>query len=214
MRKQALKLVTAPAAEPVTLNEVKAYLRIDGSDEDTMLTTFISVARQSIEDYLNRKMITQTWDLWLDNFGSELMFDSLIPDGVTDGKLSEYLKVDRAIDIPIYPLQSVTYLKTYDDAGTDTTMSSGDYIVDVYTEPGRLALKNDTSWPSTYLRPVNGIQIRFVCGYGASGSAVPYPLKHAILEMCGKFYSARGCEDTTLNTVIMSILSPYRLARI
>jgi hypothetical protein len=179
-----------------------------------MLTTFISVARQSFEDYLNRQLITETWYLCIDNFGSELMFDSLIPDGVTEGKLSEYLKVDRSIDVPFYPLQSVTYLKTYDDAGTDTTMSSGDYIVDVYTEPGRLALKNDTSWPSTYLRPVNGIQIRFVCGYGASGSAVPYPLKQAILEMVGKFYSTRGCEDASLNSITMAILSPYRLARI
>lgn len=214
MRKQALKLVTAPAAEPVTLAEVKTYLRIDGSDDDSMLTTFISVARQSIEDYLNRKMITQTWDLWMDSFGSELMFDSLIPDGVTEGKLSEYIKVDRSIDVPFYPLQSVTYLKTYDDAGTDYTMSASDYIVDTYTEPARLALKNDTSWPSTYLRPVNGIQIRFICGYGASGSAVPYPLKQAILEMVGKFYSTRGCEDTSMNSMTMAILSPYRVARI
>lgn len=214
MAKQALKLISAPAAEPVTLSEVKAYLRIDGTDDDTMLTTFISVARQAVEDYTSRKLITQTWDLWMDCFESTFNFDALIPDGVTEGKLSEYIKVSNSIDIPYFPLQSVTYLKTYDDAGTDYTMDSGDYIVDTYTEPGRLSLKNDTSWPTTYLRPVNGVQIRFICGYGANGSSVPYTIRQAILEMIGKFYSTRGCEDSKLNSTTMALLAPYRIVRI
>jgi hypothetical protein len=207
-------LVTAPASEPVTLTEAKSYLRIDTSDDDTMLTTFISVARQIAEDFTNRKFINQTWDLWMDVFPSSLNWDALAPDTVTDGKLSEYISTQNYIDIPFYPLSSVTYLKTYEDDATETTMSSSDYVVDTYTEPGRLSLKNDTNWPSTYLRPVNGIQIRFVAGYGSNASAVPQPIKHAIIELVGKFYSNRGCEDMKLPASAMALLGPYRVMRI
>ncbi len=38
--------------EPVTLDEVKAYLRIDGEEEDSLLATLISVAKSHCEDYL------------------------------------------------------------------------------------------------------------------------------------------------------------------
>jgi hypothetical protein len=214
VEKIALKLITAPASEPVTLAEVKLYLRIDGSDDDTMLNNFITVARQIAEEYTNRKFINQTWDLWMDRFPSQVNFDALAPDTVTQGKLSEYISVQNYIEIPYYPLSSVTYLKTYDDDGTDYTMTSTDYIVDTYTEPSRISLKNSTVWPSTFLRPVNGIQIRFVAGYGTLASAVPYPIKQAIMELVGKFYSSRGCDETKLPSVAMALLGPYRVVRI
>lgn len=38
--------------EPVSLEEVKAYLRIDGEEENTLLATLISVAKSHCEDYL------------------------------------------------------------------------------------------------------------------------------------------------------------------
>ena len=210
----SLKLVTAPTIDPVTVAEVKTYLRIDGTDDDTMLGNFITAATKTIESFLNRKCINQTWDFWLDCFPYEVKFDSLIPDGVTEGKLSEYISTKKFIEIPIFPLVSVTHLKTYDDDGTAYTMSSSDYIVDANSEPPRLSLKNSTTWPSTYLRPVNGIVIQFVVGYGATAASTPYPIKQAIMEMCGKFYNSRGCEDSTINKATMAILAPYRVMRI
>jgi hypothetical protein len=209
----ALKLVSAPAADPVSLSELKTYLRVDGSTDDTMLTNFISAATRVVEGWLNRKLITQTWDYYLDAFPSTVNFDSL-KDGVTEGKLSEYISQNKYIEIPFFPLQSITYLKTYDDAGTDYTMSNSEYIVDVLSEPGRIGLKNSTTWPSTYLRPINGVQIRFICGYGASGSDVPRAINQAILEMSGKFYSSRGCDDSSIPSSIMAVLAPYRIMRI
>jgi len=210
---QALKLISAPGADPVSLSELKTYLRIDTSADDTMLTNFISAATRTVESFLNRKLITQTWDLWMDNFPSEFKIDAL-KDGVQEGKLSEYLSTKKVIQIPFFPLQSVTYLKTYDDDATEYTMPSSDYIVDTYSEPGRLSLKNDRTWPTTFLRPVNGIQIRFICGYGAAGSDVPKAINQAIMELAGKFYSNRGCDDSSISSATMAILAPYRVMRI
>lgn len=210
---QSLKLVSAPGVDPVSLSEVKTYLRIDGSSDDVMLTNFISAATRLVESWLNRRLITQTWDFWLDAFPNETKLDRL-RDGVTEGALSEYLSQKKFISIPYFPLQSVTYLKTYDDANVDYTMSSADYFVDTVGEPGRLSLKNATSWPTTFLRPVNGVQIRFICGYGAAGSDVPQAIRQAIQELVGGFYSKRGCEDSSIPSSIMAILAPYRVVRI
>jgi hypothetical protein len=211
---QALKLVTAPATEPVTLTEAKSYLRIDTSDEDTILGTFISAATMVIENYTNRKFINQTWDLWLDCFPYSMNFDAMIPEGVTDGKLSEYLTAKHYIEIPIYPLSSIVHLKTYTDADVATTMTSTDYIADVSTEPARLSLKNGTTWPTTFLRPVRGIQIQFVAGYGSTAASTPTPIKQAILMLVGQMYSTRGCEDVKINNSMMALISSYVVRRI
>ena len=63
-----LTIVTAPTIEPVTVAETREHLRIDEDDEDALLTTFIEIARDYCEGYQNRAYITQTWDLWLDDF--------------------------------------------------------------------------------------------------------------------------------------------------
>ena len=42
--------------EPVTLTEVKEYLRIDGEEENILLATLITVAKSHCEDYLQASL--------------------------------------------------------------------------------------------------------------------------------------------------------------
>jgi uncharacterized phiE125 gp8 family phage protein len=127
------------------------------SAEDTLLTNLIKAAREYCEGFQNRAYITQTWDLLLDDW----------PSG-------------DHIDIPYPPLVSVASVKYYDTASTEATMDSGDYYVDTYAEPGRIVLGYGESWPSTTLRPANGVIVRFTAGYGAAAS-VPQKVKQAML---------------------------------
>ena len=55
------QITTEPATEPLTLTEAKEHLRVDGTDEDTLITSIITVARKLCENYTNRAFITQTW---------------------------------------------------------------------------------------------------------------------------------------------------------
>lgn len=203
-----VKRVTAPSGDPVDLADLKTYLRIDTDSDNSLLEGFISAATISVEKYLNSKLMTQTWDLFLDRFPAAKMNDSLLSDGVTDGALSEYLSPMKTIDIPFPPLQSVTFFKTIDDAGTEYAFTG--YHVDTADQVGRVALRSSDTWPATYLKPVNGIQIRFVCGYGGA-SDVPFAIKHAIMEIAGIFYNSRGCADSEIPARVWDSLSQYRV---
>jgi len=61
-----LRLVTPPQLEPVTVEEAKQHLRIDGNEEDDYIASLITVARQRAEEYTRRAFISQTWELALD----------------------------------------------------------------------------------------------------------------------------------------------------
>jgi uncharacterized phiE125 gp8 family phage protein len=61
-----LMLLSGPAEEPVTLVEARAHLRLDATDEDAMLTAFITAARAVIEGETRRAFVTQHWRLFLD----------------------------------------------------------------------------------------------------------------------------------------------------
>src|SRR3990167_9642771 len=140
-----VKIATAAAAIPVTLTEAKAHLRIDNSTEDTLITTLINVATEYAEKRLSRSLISQTWDLYLDEFPSE-----------------------NKIVIPFPPLQSITYIKYYDSNNIQQTWASSNYVLDTIKEPGEVVQSSAGSgYPGTYDRP-NAVNIRFIAGYGAA----------------------------------------------
>lgn len=168
-----LVTVTAPAAEPISLNEAKLHLRVDIADENTAIESWITAARLSAERFLNRALVTQTFDLFLDCW----------PAG-------------RIINVPRPPLQSVSFIKYTDDEGNESTLPAGQYLVSTAGEPGQVVLKNAYSWPSVDLREVDGIQVRFVAGYG-NAAAVPANFKTAMYLWLGDFYENR--ENTVIS---------------
>jgi uncharacterized phiE125 gp8 family phage protein len=130
------KLITAPTGEPVTLEEVKSHLRITNEDEDDYISALIVTARKSIERYLNRALMTQTYDYYLENWKD-------------------------VIRLPFPPLVSVTSV-TYNG---NLTLSTSVYDVVNYDDPGYIKRKYETSWPTLDVRP-DAVVIRYVCGYG------------------------------------------------
>jgi len=162
-------LVVAPIIEPVSLAEAKMHLRVDGSDEDTLLTAIIQAAHEHVENITRRHLLTQTHDYCLPGW----------PCGT-------------AIKLPGGKLQSVTSVKWKDDAGTETTLTSGtDYLVETNGEGiGRIVLPYGESWPSGSLYPSNPITIRYVSGW-TKAAAIPYTIKAAVLLTVADLYSNR-----------------------
>ena len=68
----SLKLKTAPAIEPVTFEEAKNFIKVDTGDDNTLISSLISAARESIEKETGQVLITQTWQMFLDYASPEI----------------------------------------------------------------------------------------------------------------------------------------------
>lgn len=161
----ALKLITAPTEEPVTLTQAKLQCRVDGSDEDALLTLIISAARRSAEIRTGRALVTQTWELALDAFPAS------------------------AIELPMPPVQSITSIKYLDAAGVEQTLSGASYALDSYGSRHWVIPAQGVSWPET-LDAANAVKVRFATGYGAA-TAVPEDIKMWMLLSIGTLYTHR-----------------------
>ena len=58
MKYNSVTRATGPAVEPLTVAEAKLHLRVDISDDDTYIGTLITAAREWVENYLDRTLIT------------------------------------------------------------------------------------------------------------------------------------------------------------
>lgn len=176
---------TAPTAEPVSLQEVKEYMRVENSTDERVLRPFIETARRFAEEYLCRALMQQTFTLTVDAYDD--VNDSLW-EGTRTGPYLNYYK--NHITLPRPPVQSVTSVSTFDDADTQTTMAASKYYVDTSREPGRVVLRQGENFP-TALRVANAIQVVYVAGY-TSAYAIPEPIRMGIMQHIAFLYEHRG----------------------
>jgi uncharacterized phiE125 gp8 family phage protein len=179
MKYRSLTTLTEPVNEPVTLVEAKAYLRVDNTDEDTLIGTLITAARQWVESYLDRALILRQLVLRLDTFPVE-------------------------IELPQPPLStfgtttavSLTYTL---ETGTTATLSSSEYRIDRTSTPGVLRQNYSGSWPG-HLHDYNSIAVTYWAGYGSDEGDMPPAIKNAILLMVGHLFENRSAVVTGTNT--------------
>ena len=169
-RYRSLKRTAAPAVEPVTLSEAKAHCRVDASADDTLITNLITTARELVEDYIDRALVTQRLVMKFDQFPYE-------------------------IELPRPPMASsgtvtaVTITYTIADSST-ATVAATDYRVDRDSTPGRIRTTYNGSWPSALL-DANAITVTWWAGYGSS-SDIPQRVKSAMLMTILELYEKRG----------------------
>lgn len=204
----SLKLKTAPTSDPVTVAEAKSYLRVDGSDDDTIIGIMIKSATAVIEKYIDQKLIQQTWYQYMDRFPYRTV--DAWWDGVKELPVSELYTPEPAIKLMIGPLVSVNAFNTYADDGVAVLFDSSNYVIDTAGPFGRIALKLGGVWPTTILRKVNGIEIDFTVGMAASASNLPADLRQAVLDYVSLMYENRGDEKPAMPVSIITILDQYK----
>lgn len=138
-----------PASEPVTLEDMKAFLKVDGSDDDALITSLISVARISCEIYAGLSFITQTRVVKMDSFNCK---DVILPYG---------------------PVQSVTSIAYVDENDAPQTINTG-YTLD--TQSGLCKLRVTEDWPITN-RVLNNVVITYVAGEASANELVKHAIK-------------------------------------
>lgn len=185
LNQRSVTLVSPPAVEPVSLADAKAFLKVDSAQDDSLINTLIASARRSAEEYTKRAFITQTWRLTMDGF-SDLTADArdMAPPG--------FVRSADGIELPRQPIQSVESIKTTDSANIQTTVAAAVYQFD--RDGGRLFLNDGYDWP-TDLRDMAAVEIVLKAGYGDTGTAVPEPIRQAILLHVLALYENRQCAD-------------------
>jgi uncharacterized phiE125 gp8 family phage protein len=177
-------IVSPPASEPITLADAKAWARIDDDVddiEDAKINGLILAARSWTENFLNRALITQTWDVYGDEFADPL-------------------------EMPLAPMQSVTWVKYLDTDGALQTLSADTYDVDTVSFAGAVRLAYGQAWPS--IQPVaNAVRVRIVAGYGGPDD-VPEPIRLALRMLVAHWYDTPGGEPPS---AVGSLLWPYRV---
>jgi uncharacterized phiE125 gp8 family phage protein len=161
----SLQLVTPPAGEPVSLAEAKLHLRVDSGEDDLLIGSLITAARQAAETITHRQFITARWKLVMDAFAGQ------------------------AVLIHKSPLLSVVAVEYLDMAGLVQTMPPSHYTVDAACEPARLTPIFGQTWPPT-LPQIGAVSVTFDAGYGAA-SAVPEGIKSWIKLRVGSLYAHR-----------------------
>jgi len=175
-----LTTITAPTAEPVTLEEMKEALRVDHTDDDSLIIGLMRAARMWAEAYLNKRIASQVVELSYDRFPSSEI----------------YLGV-----WPIISIDSVKYDDTASPVAEQTLVANTDYYADKTTIGGRV--KSISGWPSVAVKP-NAVRIRMTVGYVKDD--IPDIIKEGIKVYTAALYD-RDCE---LEKSARLILCPER----
>ena len=188
-----LVLTAPPAQEPILLADAKAQLRVDSTAEDVLIGSLMLTSRLHIEAALGLALITQSWQLTLDDFPP-----------------------DAAITLPMQPIAAVTGVQTVGADGTVSTLPPSAYLFD----PGRppRLIRTAKNWPHV-TAAANGVVISFTAGYGPNPSDVPLPIRQAMLLLVAHWYEHRdpieiGQPDTAIPKAVSDLLAAYRGPRL
>lgn len=200
-----ISLHTAPAVEPILVADFEAHARIGSGQVAALGQTgtfaiFEAAVRQKCEAITRRQLITAVWDLILDGF----------PDG------------REPIEIPLPPLQSITSITYIDPSGATVVLDSSLYRV-IYEsspkcQPGIVIPVYGGSWPMA-LDDIAVVTIRFSCGYGTAGTAVPEGIRNWMLLNIGSLWENREeqtlapgrLSQVDLSTMADGLLDDYRI---
>lgn len=171
----------------VTLEEARAYLRVDSEDENALISAMIDAAERHVEQFTGRTLLTQTF---------ELVYD----------------QVSSSIEISKSPLRAVPKIEVISEAGVKTEVDASIYIVDTSGTRGRVVLKPGCVWPAH--RGFASFIITVEAGYGQAAD-VPQGLKQAVLAAVAVLFESRGEMDREkLNAAVAGLCWPFKVWRL
>lgn len=192
-----LKRTVDPPVLPVSVSEAKDQSRIDTTAEDALVERLINAAVDHIEGPygIGVCLVEQTWELQLDYF-------------------------HQLIQLPLSPVLTVEKIEYEDGDGAIQTVDASTYRVDTHSNPARISLEWNQSWPLPR-RVAGAVTVTFQAGYAQDGSGdytanVPDSLRHAVLLLAAHWYEHReaaitGTITSEMPIAIDALLSKYRV---
>lgn len=207
--RKKFEVTVEPVAFPVSLATAKEYLRVDGSDQDDIITQLTKAADKAARNYMGRSTINTTYKFSLDRFTEHDSLNNFRGFGgvtVIDAPVTYAGGIPEQIVLPRPPLVSVTSLTTYNTANTGTVFDSSNYFVD--TANHAVVLNDGAVWP-TSLRDKAAIEIVYVAGYGAASTDVPEDIIQGQLQHIADMYDCR--KPTDMPETVKAFYNPHRV---
>lgn len=184
-----VEIVTDVVTEPVTLEEVKAFCRIDAdyTGDDLTLGLLISSQREVLEKHLNISFAPK----------------------VLKAEFAGYI-----LNIPYGPVGDIvdlTNLTTDEEILSDNYELFGLQFKTIYVGAGRNAEIfypiNDVEHP--FLWGGHFCNYRYLLEYNAGYEVLPKALKHALLAQIDYTYKKQGMQDGPLSPVALELSNGY-----
>jgi uncharacterized phiE125 gp8 family phage protein len=183
------EVLTAATSNILTLSEVKAHIKVDTSDDDTLITNLLIACTNSAQEYTNRFFIATTIKMIADTWQET---ETLLKSKVTSIVSIQYYDVDDSLQ----------------------TLSTSVYGSDLVSQPARIFLKPNQSFPQLSERK-GAIEVKYVVGQAGSDE-VDDAIKQAVLLQIGNLYQNRqsvvtGTIATELPMNAKFLLDQYRV---
>ena len=159
-------LITGPALEPVSLAEMKLWLRVSTNDDDELISGLITAARLVLEADVRLLFVEQTWRISEDQWPN-----------------CEWYK------LPLSPLRVLGQIRIFDANNVAATLSPAIYLLDPSPMAARIVFQNAPPQPG---RRIAGIEIIATFGFGATPQQVPEPIRLATKMLAARWYENRG----------------------
>ncbi len=183
-----LVLVNDPSTKVVSVDDIKAQLRIDSNDENDLLGYYIDAATDMAENYCNRHFITHQYKLYFNE------------------------KVDKAsLIFPNCTLEEAGSNKPVNWVDENGAAQSSDKAyIDAFSNPSLVYLSSD--FPNTTLKDnaANTFYFWFNTGYGTASSDVPEAIKQAIKLIVADMYYFREDRKRQFPMASQILLQPYK----
>ncbi len=199
------------------------------STEDTLISGYIKTAREDCENFQGKSNINRTYEFWFDEFPDEDYIELPMPPvnvvSVTAGSFAtgtvyRILTVGTT-DFTLIGAASntvgVVFTATGAGSGTGTATASGiikyygtdnteyffdasNYSIDDKDQYNpKVFLNYSKSWPSTTLRPINGVCVTYIAGVGSTSSSVPQSFILAMLLLITAYYEHRSGKELDIS---------------
>lgn len=165
-----------PASEPILLGDAKLHLRVDITDDDTLITALIVAARQFAESLTGRSFLTQSWQLTLDYFPICLELERGTVQAINSIVYRDMSGV----------MQTVAFSAPSNGIQRST---DGNIVADLTARPARITPAFGCIWPIP-LPEIGAVTVNYTAGYGAAAD-VPQGIKQWMLLRIGSMYAFR-----------------------
>ena len=143
---------TNASTDVLSTANAKSWMKVESSDEDTLIGSLVAEVIDVVEETYSFQLIEKTVTAEWESYG-------------------------KRVDLPLFPAQSVSSVKTKNHEGTETTLTAGD---DYYLQGDTLVFNSLYAYENPFERM--RLKVVYVAGYTSIPNGITLGIKKAVLS--------------------------------